>query len=173
MKTDKGLVVFNGKMLVEHVIASAKKITNKIIIITVNPAYSQFGFPCIGDEVKEKGPLGGIFTGLINSSTQKNLCIGCDMPFLSEKFLASLIEITGDEDVLLAEHQGKAEPLCSIYDSSCISHFRTQLEQNHLKITDALDGLKTRVISFDKEEWFVGNEFANINSIEELRKYGS
>lgn len=171
MKEDKGLVHFNGKMLVEHVIASAKKITNRIIFITDNPAYHQFGYPCIGDEMKEKGPLGGIITGLLHSPTQKNIFLGCDMPFLSQYILNRLIHSAGDEDVLLTEHQGKAEPLCSIYDRCCVTQLMSQLEENHLKITDALAVLKIRVISFDKEEWFTGNEFANINSIEELRKY--
>jgi molybdenum cofactor guanylyltransferase len=171
MKEEKGLVYFNGKKLVEHVIESVKKITNKIIIITANSAYEQFGYPCIEDEMKDKGPLGGIFTGLVHSSTQKNLVVGCDMPFLSERILSELINKCSDEDVLLTEHLGLAEPLCSIYDRSCITHIRPLLEQNQLKITDALAGLKTRVISFDKEEWFAGNEFANINSIEELNKY--
>ena len=173
MKEDKGLVYFNGKMLVEHVIEAVKKITNKIIIITANPVYKQFGYSCVEDEMKDKGPLGGILTGLVNSSTQKNILLGCDLPFLSENILTALISNSGDEDVLLTEHLVKAEPLCSVYDRSCIGHLRSQLEQNHLKITNALEGLKTRVISFDNEDWFIGNEFANINSIEELNKYKS
>ena len=93
------------------------------------------------------------------------------MPFLTERLLTELIASCGNEDVLLAEHLGLAEPLCSIYDRSCITHIRSKLEQNQLKITDALEALKIRVVSFDKEEWFKGNEFANINSIEELKKY--
>ena len=171
MKEDKGLVYFNGKMLVEHVIESVKKITNKIIIITANSSYEQFGYPCMVDAMNDKGPLGGIYTGLVNSSNKKNLIIGCDMPFLSERLLTELITNCGDEDVLLTEHLGLAEPLCSVYDRNCITHIRPLLEQNQLKITDALEGLKTRVISFDNEDWFAGNEFANINSIEELNKY--
>ena len=91
--------------------------------------------------------------------------------FFLKILLTELINNCGEEDVLLTEHKGKAEPLCSVYDRSCIAHLRSQLEQNQLKITDALEGLKTRVISFDKEDWFRGNEFANINSIEELNKY--
>jgi len=158
-------------MLVEHVIDALKKITGSIIIITVNPEYKKLGYPCFEDELKDKGPLGGIYTGLINSASQKNLFVGCDMPFLSESLLSSLINTCGDEDVLLTEHEGKAEPLCSVYDKSCMAHIRQLLEQNQLKITDALEGLKTRVISFDNEGWFIGNEFANINSIEELNKY--
>ena len=171
MKKDKGLVVFNGKMLVQHVIGSLNKITGHIIIITSNPDYNQFGCPCIEDEMKEKGPLGGIFTGLIHSPSIKNLVVGCDMPFLSLNILTGLINNCSGTDALLAEHNGKVEPLCAIYDRNCIPHIRSRLEQNQLKITDALEGLKTRVIIFDREEWFTGNEFANINSIEELNKY--
>ena len=173
MKEDKGLVHFNGKMLVEVVIDAVKKITTNIIIITSTLAYKQFGCTCIEDEIKEKGPLGGILTGLANSSTKKNLVVGCDMPFLSHTLLTALITNIGDEEILLTEHLGKAEPLCCVYDKSCIPYIRSQLVQNQLKITTALDGLKTRVISFDKEDWFIGNEFANINSIEELKKYNS
>jgi molybdopterin-guanine dinucleotide biosynthesis protein A len=159
-------------MLVQHVIEALQHITDNIRIITTNPDYKQFGYPCMEDEMKDKGPLGGIYTGLVHSSAKKNLFVGCDMPFLSDTLLTALISNSADEDVLLTEHKGKAEPLCSLYDRSCITHIRPLLEQDQLKITDALAGLKTRVISFDTEEWFRGNEFANINSIEELKKYG-
>ena len=171
MMQEKGLVYLHNKPLIGHMIDKVKTITNNIIIITSNPAYLQFGYPCIDDAMKDKGPLGGIYTGLVNSSTQKNLLLGCDMPFLSEKLLAELINNCADENVLLTEHKGLAEPLCSVYDKQCATHIRSLLEQNQLKITDALEGLKTRVISFDKEEWFSGNEFANINSEDELQKF--
>lgn len=171
MKQEKGLMLFKEKMLVEYVIDTIKKITNDIIIITANPDYRQFGFPCFEDELKDRGPLGGIYTGLVHSTSQKNLFVGCDMPFLSEKLLTELANNCGDEDVLLTEHKGLAEPLCSVYDKNCVVHIRNLLEKNQLKITDALMGLNLRVISFDKEDWFSGNEFANINSIEELNKY--
>lgn len=172
MKTEKGLVLFRGKPLVQYVIDAAQKITGHIIIVTANPAYRQFGYPCFEDVVKEKGALGGIYTGLVHSATQKNIVLGCDMPFLTEQLLTALIDNCGNEEVLLTEHKGLAEPLCSVYDKEGAAHIRRLLEQDQLKITNALAGLKTRVVSFDDENWFIGNEFANINSIEELRKFG-
>jgi molybdopterin-guanine dinucleotide biosynthesis protein A len=171
MKADKGLVNFKGRMLVEYVIDAAQQLTSNIIIITQNPVYEKLGYPCYTDIHIEKGALGGIYTGLVKSQTQKNLVVGCDMPFLAKNVLAGMIDNCDGVDALIAMHRGKEEPLCSIYDKSCIPHFRQRIEQDQLKITDALAGLKTRVISFDNEEWFRGNEFANINSIEELNKY--
>ncbi len=171
MKTEKGLVVFNGRMLIEHVIDAVKKVTADILIVTQNPDYKEFGFPCIADIFPDKGALGGIYTGLVHSSTKKNLLVGCDMPFLSQILLEGLINNCEGVDALISLHQGKDEPLCSIYDKRCIPHFKLLLEQDQLKIIDAISGLKTRKIGFDKEPWFAGNEFANINSIEELRRY--
>jgi len=171
MKNEKGRILFGKKTLVEHVIESLKKITNNIIIITQNPGYEKFGYPFYPDVFQDKGALGGIYSGITYSFTQKNLVVGCDMPFLSETILTKLIHEIGEEDVLLTEHLGKAEPLCSIFDKNCITHIRSLIEKNQLKITDALQNLKTRVISFDKEDWFKGNEFTNINSMEELKKY--
>lgn len=168
MKTDKGLVLFKSKPLIQHVIDAISPLTPSIIIITSNPAYEKFGYPCFADEIHHKGPLAGIFTGLTHSSTQKNILLGCDMPFLTTTLLEALISDCGNEDVLLTEHQGKAEPLCSIYDLHCIPHLRKCLEENHLKITDALQGLHTRVISFDEAGWFRGNEFANMNTPDSL-----
>lgn len=168
MGTDKGLVLFNGKPLVEHVIDAAKKVAGTIFIVSSNKAYNSLGYELLEDTLKDKGPLGGIYTGLLHSTTQKNLFLACDMPFLSEQLLNSLITQSGEEDVLLTAHNGLAEPLCSVYDKNCAAHIRQLIEQDQLKITDALAGLKTRVISFDKEDWFRGNEFANINSIDEL-----
>lgn len=164
MGTEKGLVSFNGKRLVEHVIDALKKITNNIIIITPNKEYEQFGFPCYADIYKEKGALGGIYTGLINSSTQKNIIVGCDMPFLSQNVLNGLVDNCDDVDVLLTMHKDKEEPLCSVYDKSCASHFKNLIEAGQLKITNALTGLKAKTICFDKEEWFIGTEFTNINT---------
>lgn len=171
MKTEKGLVPFNGKPLVQHVIDAVKKITDNILIVTANPAYRQLGYPCFEDEIKEKGALGGIYTGLINSSSQKNIVVGCDMPFLSPAVLNGLIGNCKGFDVLLTIYKDKEEPLCSVYDKNCIPHFKNLIEKDQLKITDGMVGLKTRTISFDKECWFIGNEFTNINSVEELKKF--
>lgn len=173
MGSEKGLVSFRGRKLIDHVLEAARDITSRILIVSSNPDFRALGHPCVEDKLKNKGPLGGIYTGLTHSKTKKNLLLGCDMPFLTGKLLDTLVRRSGPEDVLLAQHGGKAEPLCSVYDRTCITHIRQLLEEDQLKITDALAGLNTRVVSFDGETWFRGNEFTNLNSPDELRKYDS
>jgi molybdopterin-guanine dinucleotide biosynthesis protein A len=93
------------------------------------------------------------------------------MPFVSEDLINHLIMNCGDEDVLLTEHRGKAEPLCSVYDKTCIPKFLSSLKSEKLKITEALQEVNRKTICFDNEEWFRGNEFTNINSMEEWKNY--
>lgn len=171
MLQDKGLVYLNDKMMIEYVIEKVKRVTSQIIIITQNPQYNKLGYCCFKDRFKDKGPLAGIYTGLIHSYTQKNLVLGCDTPFISENILQELINNSRKEDVLITEHEGKKEPLFAVYDKTCIPHFHARLKQGNLKITDALQGLKTAVINFDNKNWISDNEFANINTPEELKQF--
>ena len=171
MKQDKGLVSFQGKLMVSHIIEKLESVTKKIMIITQNPAYEQFGYPCFADSIKDSGPLGAIYTGLRYSSTQKNLVVGCDTPFFSVHILNALRASSGEEAALIAEHNGKKEPLFAIYDRHCMAHFHSCILEGKLKITDALEQLNSAVINFDEAEWITGNEYANINTPEELEQF--
>lgn len=170
MGRDKGLLPFGGKKLVEYVIAAARSLAEELLIVTADPAYAALGYRCVEDLFPGTGPLGGIYTGLSASHTNRNLVLACDMPFLHQTLLEHLVSAAGEEQVLLTLHQGRPEPLCSVYDRSCRSAIRARIEQNQLKITDALASLQTRHISFDRETWFRGNEFTNLNSPEDIHQ---
>ena len=81
MGSDKGLVLLNGKPMISYIIEILKKMQIPIIIISNNENYKQFGLPVFADIIKEKGPLGGIYTGLKNSKTESNIIVSCDVPF--------------------------------------------------------------------------------------------
>ena len=91
MGTDKGLLELNGKPLIQYAIDTLKSIGLEIIIISNNSDYEQFGFPVYPDIIPDKGPIGGVYTALSYSSTEKNLIVSCDTPFLSKKLLNYLI----------------------------------------------------------------------------------
>ncbi len=70
MGEDKGLVLLNGKPMIQYVIEALKGVVSDIIIISNNASYNKFGIPVYPDIIKDKGPVGGIFTGLHHSKTQ-------------------------------------------------------------------------------------------------------
>ena len=91
MGEDKGLVLLNGKPMIQYVIEALKEVVSDIIIISNNASYNKFRIPVYADLIKDKGPVGGIYTGLYHSTTELNFCISCDVPMISSDFILWLL----------------------------------------------------------------------------------
>ena len=74
MGTDKALLQINEKTLLENAIEICKPVCKEILISSNNPEHEKFGYKIIPDEIKNCGPLGGIYTCLKNSNTEWDLC---------------------------------------------------------------------------------------------------
>ena len=114
-----------------------------------------------------------LFRSLQYTTTQKNLVLSCDIPFVSSIILSKLVSETGKEDVLVPEHTGKLEPLCAIYDKCCSDGFKKLIDAGKLGLQKALLEINTVKIKFDFIDGKNINSFVNINTHDELLKYQS
>jgi molybdopterin-guanine dinucleotide biosynthesis protein A len=167
MGNDKGLVLLNGKPMITYVIEGLKYICDQIIIITNNEEYVQFGYKLIPDLISDKGPLGGIYSGLAHSKTDVNLCLSCDSPFVTTKLLQLLIDSLGYHDVVLPSYNGRLHPLIGAYKKSCKTVFEKQINANVLKVETAYKQLKYKKIDLTEND-FEASVFSNINTLEDL-----
>jgi len=167
-----------GKNLIEHVIERLEPISDQILIVT---AKKQSGIPIIhkaeiiNDLVHGKGPLGGIYTGLLAAKSPYSLVVGCDMPFLNIALLRYMISLIQGFDAIVPRlEMNKIEPLHTIYSKRCIDVIQEQLEQKYLKISQTLDRLCTRYVERNECIKFDPDllSFYNINSPADL-KYAS
>ena len=154
MGRDKGIVDLKGRAMIEHVIESAKAVTHNIIIIANNDNYNQFGFPVYSDLIPERGPIGGIVTGLHYSQTDRNLILSCDIPFVS------------------VETEEGTEPLCAIYRQSNATYLRERINQNRLSMRDALKAADCYTIKISVDDSHRAS-FININTPQELKQFNS
>lgn len=165
-----------GKGLIEHVIGRLEPISNQILIVT---AEEQSRLPIthkaevVTDLYPGKGPLGGIYTGLLASKSPYSLVVGCDMPFLNTNLLSYMISLIQGFDAIVPRLEiDKIEPLHAIYSRRCTDIIQTQLEHEHLKISQTLDKLCTRYV--EREECMNFDHqllsFFNINSPADLRR---
>lgn len=170
MGKDKGLLTLNGKPMVQHVIDALKPITSEIIIISNNRTYKKFGFPVYEDIIKEKGPVGGIYTGLYHSQTEINFCISCDAPFVSSDFIEWLIEKSEDNTITLPMHREKIHQMIGLYPRTVLPIFKSSTENNLLKLGNVNREIGCRIINIE-EEYANFNEsiFSNINTRLELK----
>jgi molybdopterin-guanine dinucleotide biosynthesis protein A len=170
MGTDKGVMDLNGKKVVQYVIDALKPVVDDIIIIANNENYSDLGLPVYNDEIKDCGPLGGIYTALQKIKTEKAIILSCDIPFVNSSLLADIISQSEDYDAIVPVHDGKFEPICAVYTKKCIAPFNTALEKKIFKLTDAMSLVNTKEIKlpFTKE---IENNFINLNTLQDLNKY--
>ena len=161
MGEDKGLMLFEGKAMIQHIIAVVKPLVNDIIIIANNSTYEQFGYPVYEDLIKEKGPLAGIYTGLKKSTTAKNLILSCDVPFVNESILDLLIKNCENYDVVIPEKEGRTHQLIGVYDEKCIDTFKNELDNDQRKLRLAIEKMDFKILDANK---LADKIFNNINS---------
>lgn len=163
MGSDKGMLIVDGKKIIERILEAIKPVVGEIIIISNGKNYDHMGYKVYGDIIKDCGPMGGIHAALSFCKTNKNLVVACDMPFLSREVLKQIINNSSDCDIAVPEFSGEVHPLCAVYSTICRNKFSQLLGNGEWKMKQALRHFNTKTISFTE------NYFQNINTPEEYQ----
>ncbi len=176
----KPLQAIGGKSLIQWVIDRLAVLSREIIIATAHgeaiPYVSDAKIKTVADIYPEKGPLAGIYSGLIASSSSQAIVVGCDTPFLSVGFLEHMTRISSTFDAVVPRIENEVEPLCAVYSKTCLTHIQELLEQNDLRIDRLFGVVKVRYVeedeinSFDPEHlsFFNVNNQADLDRAREL-----
>lgn len=90
MGQDKAFIYYENKFLFVHSVEKIKFFCDKIIISSTNKRFVELGYEILVDKFSNCGPMCGIYSCLLNSSTEKNLFIPCDTPFIPSELFADL-----------------------------------------------------------------------------------
>lgn len=169
MGTDKGMLELSGKSFTQHIIDTAKTISNSIMLVANTPNYKHFGIPLINDKIKEKGPMGGIYTALSNTSHTWNLFLSCDIPLIESKVLTALIDSCNEKyDTIVIKHHNTIEPLCGLYKKSLLKFFEDKIHKDELSIVKALAELNTKYLDVSNQVDGSSNCFKNVNTSQDF-----
>lgn len=174
VRTEKSFLKLGSKTtLIEDTLKIFKKLFPEIIIVTNDPqAYLRFGTRVVEDLIKDKGPLGGIFSGLCYSTNQLNFVVGCDMPFVNLDLVDYITRKPPEYDVVIPEINGKVESLFARYSKNALPVILSRLLKDELKVQDILGQLKVLKITAKEIEKFDPQHlsFFNINTPKDLKK---
>jgi len=168
MGTDKGLLLFEGKAMIQYVIEQMQAVFSKLVLVSNNPEYEKFGLEVIPDLIKDSGPAGGIYTALKHSKAKLNFMVSCDMPFITKEAIAFIIENTNESQIVLLENQGKIEPLFGIYSKDCENIWLELIQQNTIKLQKMVSHFNLKTIPVENNEIFKKSFFNNINTKEDF-----
>ncbi len=170
MGEDKGLKLFDGKALIQIVIDQLQQAVKKVVIVSNNKAYKQFGLEVIEDVVKDIGPAGGIYSALQHSTTDKNFIVSCDMPNISAQAINFMLNNCNTDAVCIPQYENKLEPLFGVYPKACLFSWKSSMNKGIYKLTDLAENFKLEKVVVDNNPLFSEILFQNINTVEDLKK---
>jgi molybdopterin-guanine dinucleotide biosynthesis protein A len=171
MRTDKAFIEIGGKRLIERVLDVIVPLFSQVYINSNKPEYYQeWGIPVIQDLVKDKGALGGIYTGLVQASTDYVFCVACDMPSLNRDLIRYMTEQVKGFDVLVPKAPDGFYPLHAVYAKRCIPFIEEMFRNNTLKISGLFAKVSTGYLTVDQISLFdpTLESFLNVNTLQEL-----
>jgi len=122
MGVNKSFLKIDEKTIIERIAELMKSLFNEVDIITNETnEYEFLKLPLYQDIYKGMGPLGGIHSGLVNSKTEKNFIISCDIPLITKEMIEHIINYKTKKPIVFCEAAGYHQPLAGVYKKDILS----------------------------------------------------
>jgi len=170
MGTDKAFLLLEGQTLVERALELARSLTEDVRIVGARDKFAAFA-PVVEDEYAERGPLGGIHAALSSTSSDFNLMLAVDLPFLQARFLHYLADEAraANAVVTVPKAAGGLQPLCAVYRREFGLVAEQALSAGRNKIDTLFGRVAVRIIEEGELVRFAfpATMFDNLNTREE------
>ncbi|WP_407411010.1 molybdenum cofactor guanylyltransferase [Methanobrevibacter sp.] len=185
MGRDKGSMVIQNKPMIKHILSTLNHEINEVVIVLNNreriDRYSEFINPTdyaytitfVEDEIKNKGPMPGIMTGLSHIKGEYALILPCDSPYVSKKYINTIFsEIDERYQAVVPYHDEEnklktSEPLHSIYDKRVIPVIENLVNEDVLHIKGLISKIDTKFVLIDNKK-IEKKEFRNLNRLTDV-----
>ncbi|MBT8265988.1 MAG: molybdenum cofactor guanylyltransferase [Bacteroidia bacterium] len=168
MGSEKGFVKYKDLPFISHVVNAMKPLVSSTIIISSNSAYDPFCDLRVEDEIKNAGPLAGLYSGLKHSTTELNLVLSCDVPLIKTEVLSTLLnpELSKFEVVQFGAND-ETLPLIALYKKSCQTSCKKLLDSGERRLKVAVASFSSFTIH---PEPHIEPLLKNINTLKELNE---
>ena len=159
----------------QRALSNVRFLDSDIIIVnaTKQPLPHFIGYPkqrIVADTYPGKGPLGGIYTGLMTSDSFYNLVVAGDMPFLNQALLRHMIKLSNGFDLVVPRLGNMVEPLHAVYSKGCLAPMERMLKQGNLSVNQLFTLVRVRYVDAEEIDRFDPEHlsFFNINTEADL-----
>ena len=171
--TNKAFLTVGSRPIIADTMDALNSLFHHNLIITNDPeTYDSIAAEKVRDIIPDKGPLGGLYTGLTVSRTQYSFVVACDMPFLNLDCILYMLDQREGFDVIVPHSVDGLEPLHAIYSKTCLGPIGRHLKKGDLKIQSFFREVKVKHIQQREIERFDPDlkTFFNINYREDYDK---
>jgi molybdenum cofactor guanylyltransferase len=165
MGTEKGLIQFGGKPLIIYPIELLKQVCSDVMISANTTAYDFLKLKVVPDITPGGGPMQGIYSGLIASSSRYVFVLSCDMPLINSGLIEHLTASSYQANAVVAFQNGFAEPLCGIYNRDLIPEMKNHIAEKKFKLISFLEDVNARFVRVDGSlPFYSADLFLNVNT---------
>lgn len=174
MGVNKSLLKLGEKTIIERIVDLMKSLFNKVIIITNKTnEYEFLKLPLHQDIYKEKGPLGGIHSGLVNSKTDKNFFISCDIPLMTKEMIEYIVNYKTKKPIIFCEAACYHQPLAGVYKKNVLPKIEEVLNgsknANDNSLHLFLKRVDSEIVQPQNLEFYDDRIFFNVNNPDDYR----
>lgn len=171
---DKGLVEFNGKPMIQHVLAALRPQVAEVFISANRNVEFYRGTGCrvVSDLLAGfAGPLAGISAGMHAATRKYLLVLPCDGPFVPAWLAQRLwTAVAGKNDAIAAAHDGdRLHPTFALLPLSVLDDLDAYLAEGERKVDQFYN--RHTFVTVDFSDY--PQAFLNINTPEDVEKFES
>jgi molybdopterin-guanine dinucleotide biosynthesis protein A len=144
---DKASLAVGGARIIDRQLAALAAVADDIRIVANDPdRYAALGVRVIPDAIAGMGPLGGIYTALLDARHELAIVVACDMPFVTAPLFARLLEQIGDADAAVPRSARGLEPLCAVYRRTVAAAAKRRIDRGALTVSELLTEVRVREV---------------------------
>jgi len=173
MGSDKAFLRVGDETLLSHALKAAGAAAGEVRIVGDAKKFAGFG-RVVEDIYLDRGPLGGIHAALASSTTELNLMLAVDLPFIGPELLKYLLSRARESGAMVTVPRacGGLQPLCAVYRRGFADVAEQSLREGKNKIDSLFAGVEICVIEEEEliRAGFAAEMFRNLNTPEELEQ---
>jgi molybdopterin-guanine dinucleotide biosynthesis protein A len=171
MGSDKAFLRLGEETLLSRALKIAGSVAEEVRIVGDGKKFAAFG-RVVEDMYRDRGPLGGIHAALSSTTTELNLMLAVDLPFVVPKFLKYLLVWARESGAIVTVPRAGSglQPLCAVYRRGFAEVAEPSLREGKNRIDSSFAKVTTCVIEENElvRAGFSVVMFRNVNTPEEF-----
>jgi molybdopterin-guanine dinucleotide biosynthesis protein A len=150
MGRSKAHLLIGHETMIERQIRLLRSLCGSIAVLGPPEEFRGIGVPVFADSLPGRGPLAGLYTGMLHTHTDYNLFLSCDLPFMKVHFLRYLCgrALESGADATVPEsREHRFHPLCAVYRRRALWAIRASLLAGRNKASSFFSRVSRRVLT--------------------------
>jgi molybdenum cofactor guanylyltransferase len=166
---DKASLPLGRARIIDRQLAALAAVADDVrIVAAARDGCAAPGIRVIPDAVADAGPLGGLYSALLDAAHERVLILACDLPFVTTALLERLVAESGsgqEIDAVVPRSARGLEPLCALYMTRAADAARARIDRGDLRVAGLLADLRVRELGPEAlAAYDAGSLFENVNT---------